>query len=60
MRMGWLKELHDKKKYKAVKIATEANLADDLTKPLAPHVKKKLDTIHEENYTRIVAPLGGK
>ena len=60
MRMGWLKELHDKKKYKAVKIATEANLADDLTKPLAPHVKKKLDTIHEENYARIVAPLGGK
>ena len=31
MRMGWLRELHDKKKFVAVKVATEKNLADDLT-----------------------------
>ena len=43
MRWGWLKELHDKKKFKAVKIPTEKNLADSLTKPLQPVVKRKLD-----------------
>ena len=60
MRLGWLAELHDKKKFKAVKIATEINLADDLTKPLAPHVKQKLDKVHRDNYSTLVAPLGGK
>ena len=60
MRLGWLAELHDKKKFKAVKIATEINLADELTKPLAPHVKQKLDKVHRDNYSTLVAPLGGK
>ena len=60
MRMGWLKELHDKKKFKAVKISTDANLADDLTKPLAPHTKRKLDLVHRSKYALLIAPLGGK
>ena len=56
MRLGWLQELHDKNKFKAVKIATDKNLADELTKPLAPVVKKKLAKVHRENYQRVVAP----
>ena len=56
MRLGWLQELHDKNKFKAVKIATDKNLADELTKPLAQVVKKKLAKVHRENYQRVVAP----
>ena len=58
--MGWLKELHDSRKFKAVKISTEVNLADDLTKPLAPNVKRKLDLVHSSKYAQLIAPLGGK
>ena len=43
MRMGWLRGLHDKKKFVAVKVATENNLADDLTKPLDSKTRKRLD-----------------
>ena len=43
MRMGWLKELHDKKKFVAVKVATEKNLADDLTKPLDSKTRQRPD-----------------
>ena len=43
MRMGWLRELHDKKKFVAVKVATEKNVADDLTKPLDSKTRKRLD-----------------
>ena len=43
LRLTWLKELHDKEKFKVVKVHTEKNLADVLTKPLAPVVKKKLE-----------------
>ena len=60
MRSGWLHELHNKNKFKAVKIATEYNLADELTKPLAPVVRKKLRKRHMESYQRVVAHLGGK
>ena len=60
MRMGWLKELHDKNKFKAVKISIDANLADELTKPLAPHTKRKLDLVHKSKYALLIAPLGGK
>ena len=42
MRQGWLKELHDRKKFIAVKVATEDNLADNLTKPLDGKTRKKL------------------
>ena len=55
-----MQELHDKKKCKAVKIATDKNLADELTKPLAPVVKRKLEKVHRENYKRVVFHLGGK
>ena len=60
MRQGWLQELHDKRRFVAVKIATDKNLADELTKPLSPVVKKKLAKVHRENYARVVAHLGGK
>ena len=60
MRLGWLQELHDKRRFKAVKIATERNLADELTKPLSPIVKSKLRKVHGENYKRVVFHLGGK
>ena len=43
MRMGLLRELHDKKKFVEVKVATEKNLADDLTKPLDSKTRKRLD-----------------
>ena len=43
MRNGWLKELHDKKRFKVVKVHTEKNLADPLTKPVPPLVRKRLD-----------------
>ena len=60
MRLGWLKELHDKKKWKAVKIPTAVNLADELTKPLAPVVKRNLDVEVERVRARIASSLGGK
>ena len=43
MRLGWIKELHDKKKFLAVKVSTDKNLADDLTKPLDAKTRKRLD-----------------
>ena len=52
--------MHDKNKFKAVKISTDANLADELTKPLAPHTKRKLDLVHKSKYALLIAPLGGK
>ena len=60
MRLGWLKELHDKKKWKAVKITTAVNLADELTKPLAPVIKKNLDLELERVKARVASSLGGK
>ena len=60
MRLGWLKELHDKRRFKAVKVATDKNLPDELTKPLSPVVKNKLAKVHRENYKRVVSHLGGK
>jgi len=42
MRLGWLRELHDRKKFVAVKVDTEKNLADELTKPLETRVRKRL------------------
>ena len=35
MRNGWLKELHDKKRFKVIKVETEKNLADLFTKTLS-------------------------
>ena len=43
MRLGWIKELHEKKKFLAVKVSTDENLADDLTKPLDAKTRKRLD-----------------
>ena len=45
---------------KAVKISTYANLADELTTPLAPHTKRKLDLVHRSKYALLIAPSGGK
>ena len=42
MRLGWLKELHNRKKFVAEKVDTEKNLADELTKPLETRVRKRL------------------
>ena len=44
MRLGWLreKELHNRKKFVAVKVDTEKNLADELTKPLETRGRKRL------------------
>ena len=42
MRQGWMQELHDRDKYKTVKIHTSKNLADELTKPLPPADRKSL------------------
>ena len=40
MRLGWLRgELHNRKKFVAVKVDTEKNLADELTKPRETRVK---------------------
>ena len=46
--MGWLKELQHKKKFVAVKVATEKNLADDLTKPLDSKTRQRLDIMEVE------------
>jgi len=60
MGSGWLKELHGKKKWKAVKIPTAVNLVDELTKPLAPVVKRNLELELEGVKARVASSLGGK
>ena len=44
MRLGWLRQLHNRKKFVAVKVEsdTEKNLADELTKPLETRIRKRL------------------
>ena len=54
MRLGWLKELHDKKMFKAVKVDTTKNLADSLTKPLTPVVMEALDKELKEVQKKVV------
>ena len=44
MRMGWLKELHDSKKFIAVKVHTSKNLADGMTKPLDRKTRDNLES----------------
>ena len=60
LRWGWLKELHDKKKWIAVKVATAKNLADDMTKPLSPVVRKNLDNELARVKTRVVDAFRGQ
>ena len=52
--MGWLKELHDKKMFKAVKVDTTKNLADSLTKPLTLVVMETLEAELKEAQRKIV------
>ena len=59
MRLGWLKELHDRKKWLAVKVASASNLADDMTKPLAPTVRKNLDKELVREKERVVGSFKG-
>ena len=59
MRHGWLKELHDRKKFIAVKVATEKNLADDLTKPLDRKTRKRLDLELEATKKHILSSFRG-
>ena len=54
MRLGWLKELHDKQMFKAVKVCTSKNLADSLTKPLTPVVMEALEKELKEVQKKIV------
>ena len=42
LRSQWIKELQNKGKFKAVKVDTTKNLADELTKPLTGSVRKQL------------------
>ena len=60
MRKGWLKELHDKKRFKVIKVETEKNLADPLTKPVPPYVRKRLDTEHSRILALIVSTFRGQ
>ena len=63
MRLGWIKELHDKKKFMAVKVSADENLADDesddLTKPLDAQTKKKLDLEQESIKQQILSSFRG-
>ena len=59
MRLGWLKELHDRKKWLAVKVASASNLADDMTKPLAPTVRKTLNKELDRVKERVVGSFKG-
>ena len=43
MRNGWLQELQDKNRFKVVKVPTEKNLADIMTKPLTPTIRRRLE-----------------
>ena len=56
---GRTRELHDKKKFVAVKVATEKNLADDLTKPLDSKTRKRLDEEAEIIQTQILGSFRG-
>ena len=60
MRQGWLKELHDRKKFIAVKVATEDNLADNLTKPLDGKTRKRLDGQLEAIKQRVLRSFRGQ
>ena len=43
LRQGWLKELRDLSKFKAVKVATDKNVSDMLSKPLTAATRSKLE-----------------
>ena len=43
MKMGWLTEPRNKKKFKAVNVRTSKNLADDQTKPVNAVVRNAPD-----------------
>ena len=60
MRQGWLKELHDRKKFIAVKVATEDNLVDNLTKPLDGKTRKRLDGQLEAIKQRVLRSFRGQ
>ena len=60
MRQGWLKELHNRKKFIAVKVATEDNLADNLTKPLDGKTRKRLDGQLEAIKQRVLRSFRGQ
>ena len=60
MRQGWLKELHDRKRFIAVKVATEDNLADNLTKPLDGKTRKRLDGQLEAIKQRVLRSFRGQ
>ena len=60
MRQGWLKELHDRKKFIAVKVATEDNLADNLTKPLDGKTRRRLDGQLEAIKQRVLRSFRGQ
>ena len=43
LREQWLKELHDKSRFVAVKVDTEKNISDMLTKPLVAATRSRLE-----------------
>ena len=43
LREGWLRELHDKSRFVTVKVPTERNISDMLSKPLVAATRNKLE-----------------
>ena len=60
MRNGWLKELQDKNRFKVVKVPTEKNLADIMTKPLTPIARGELETEHSRTKALVVGTFRGQ
>ena len=60
LREAWVQELIDTSVIQAVKIGTEKNWADMLTKPLEAKVRKELDKELWRQLQAAMAPLGGK
>ena len=60
LREAWVQDLIDTSVIKAVKIGTEKNLADMLTKPLEAKVRRQLDKELMRQVQAAMAPLGGK
>ena len=60
MRMGWLKELHDKKKFVA-EVVTYCSIEslDDLTKPLDSKTRQRLDMEVEAIKKQILGSFRG-
>ena len=59
LRLGWIRQLRDQGKIKTIKVKTDENLADELTKPLPPIVRQKLLSVLKQLREELVRDFRG-